>query len=320
MALKVLIVDKLPDDKVAALKALDCKVTADASLKDQSLREEMKKSKPEVVIVRSTKVTGEMIAADPELKIIIRAGAGVNTIAVEEATKAGVKVANCPGKNAVAVAELAFGLLISLDRNIPDNVADLRAGKWDKGKYSKAQGLYGKTLGIIGLGMIGKELAVRAKAFGMKVIAWSRSLTPENAKALGIAFAKTPLNVAENADAVSVHLALTGDTRGMIDAGFFKRMKPGAFFINTARAEVVDEAALALAIKEKGIRAGLDVFSGEPEAKAGKIEGDLIKNPGVYGTHHIGASTEQAQDAVAEETIEIIREFITTGNVRNCVN
>ena len=320
MAMGLLIADKLPEDKVEALKALDCEVTIDGSLKDEALLDELKKSKPAIVIVRSTKVTGAMIAADPELKLIIRAGAGVNTIAVDEASKTGVKVANCPGKNAVAVAELAFGLLVSLDRNIPDNVADLRAGKWDKAKYSKAEGLYGKTLGIIGVGQIGKELIKRAQAFGMKVTAWSRSLTPEIAKDLCITFANKPTDVAESADAVSVHLAMTPDTKGMINAEFFGRMKPGAFFINTSRAEVVDEAALASAIAEKGIRAGLDVFAGEPEAKSGPIEGDLFSNPGVYGTHHIGASTSQAQEAVADETIEIVKEFIASGKVRNSVN
>ena len=320
MATGVLIADALPEDKIAALKALDCEVTVDGSLKDEALLEKLKESKPVIVIVRSTKVTAEMIAADPELKLIIRAGAGVNTIAVDDAAKAGVKVANCPGKNAVAVAELAFGLLISLDRNIPDNVADLRAGKWDKAKYSKADGIYGKTAGIVGVGQIGKEFIKRAQAFGMDVIAWSRSLTPEKAKELGVTFAEKPADVAKSADVVSVHLALTPDTKELIDASFFGEMKSGAFFINTSRAEVVDEAALAAAIKDKGIRAGLDVFSGEPGAKSGPIEGDLIANPGVYGTHHIGASTTQAQDAVADETIEIVKEFVASGNVRNAVN
>lgn len=320
MATIVLIADALPEDKIAALKTLDCEVSVDGSLKDEALLEEMKKTQPVIVIVRSTKITAEMIAADPELKLIIRAGAGVNTIAVDDASKAGVKVANCPGKNAVAVAELAFGLLLSLDRNIPDNVADLRAGKWDKAKYSKADGLYGKTVGIVGVGQIGKEFITRAQAFGMDVIAWSRSLTPEKAEGLGVAFAEKPADVAAKADVVSVHLALTDDTRGLIDSAFFGQMKPGAFFLNTSRAEVVDESALISAIAEKGIRAGLDVFSGEPGAKSGPIEGELISNPGVYGTHHIGASTSQAQEAVADETIAIVKEFVASGSVRNAVN
>ena len=320
MATKILIADALPENTVAELKNLGCEVLVDASLKEESLLEEMKSSKPEVVVVRSTKITGEMINSNPDLKLIIRAGAGVNTIDVQEASKQNVRVANCPGKNAIAVAELAFGLLLCLDRRIPDNVADLRAGKWNKGEYSKASGLCGRTLGIIGVGNIGKAFVSRAQAFGMDVIAWSRSLTPEIAEKLKVAFAKTPAEVAEKADAVSVHLALTDDTRGMINGEFFGKMKDGAFFINTSRAEVVDEGALIKAIEEKGIRAGLDVVSGEPAGKTGDIEGALISNPGVYGTHHIGASTAQAQEAVADEVINIVKEFAADGSVRNCVN
>ncbi len=320
MAMKVLIADALPDEKVAELKGLGCDVVSDPALKEDALLEKMKDLKPEVLVVRSTKVTGDMIKSDLELKLVIRAGAGVNTIDVAQATGQKVAVANCPGKNAVAVAELAFGLLLCLDRNIPDNVIDLREGRWNKGKYSKASGLYGRTLGIIGVGSIGKELAARAKAFGMKVIAWSRSLTPEKAKELGLGYEKTPLDVAKASDAVSFHVALTDDTRGMAGGDFFAAMKPGAFFINTSRAEVVDEKALVAAIKEKGIRAGLDVMSGEPAAKADKIESPLGKDPGVYGTHHIGASTEQAQEAVADEVVLIVKEFMASGKARNRVN
>jgi D-3-phosphoglycerate dehydrogenase / 2-oxoglutarate reductase len=320
MATKILIADALPDKTVADLKNLGCEVLVDASLKEDALLGEMKNSKPEIVAVRSTKITADMIQANPELKLIIRAGAGVNTIDVQAATGQGVRVANCPGKNAVAVAELAFGLLLCLDRRIPDNVADLRAGKWNKGEYSKASGICGRTLGIVGVGSIGKELASRAQAFGMNVVAWSRSLTPEKAESLGLTFAASCEEVAGKADAVSVHVALTDDTRGMIDGEFFSHMKDGAFFINTSRAEVVDEEALLKAIGEKGIKAGLDVVSGEPSGKTGEISGALVDNPSVYGTHHIGASTAQAQEAVADEVINIVKEFTKNGTVKNCVN
>lgn len=320
MAKKVLVADAIPEDKVAELKDLGCEVHFDASLKEDALLQEVKNLEPEIIIVRSTKITGEMITGNSKLELIIRAGAGVNTIDVKQATEQKVHVANCPGKNAVAVAELAFGLLLSLDRRIPDNVADLRAGKWNKGEYSKASGIYGRTLGVIGVGSIGRELINRAKAFGMNVVAWSRSLTQERAKEMGVDFAKTPAEVAGKADAVSVHLALTDDTRGMIDADFLKSMKDGAFFINTARAEVVDEEALLQAIEEKGIKAGLDVISNEPSGKTGEIDGKLIANPNVYGTHHIGASTNQAQEAVADEVVLIVKDFISNGTVRNSVN
>jgi D-3-phosphoglycerate dehydrogenase len=257
------------------------------------------------------------------LAVVVRAGAGYNTIDVKTASELGIYVTNCPGKNAVAVAELAMGLLLSLDRQIPDGVSDLRRGVWNKAKYSKANGLFGRTLGIIGTGSIGQELAARARAFGMNVVAWSRSLTDGKARALGVTRLSTPAEVAAAADAVSVHLALKPETRGLLGADFFQAMKPGAFFINTARAELVDQAALLEAVHAKKVRAAVDVFSGEPAGGAGTVGEsalDFFKEPGVYGTHHIGASTEQAQDAIAEESVRITKEYKATGRVPNCVN
>jgi D-3-phosphoglycerate dehydrogenase len=317
--MKVLVADMFPENKLDDMKRAGYEVVYDRGLKEGSLLVVLKKEMPDVIVVRSTEVTGEMIETTPSLSLIIRAGSGYNTIDVETASERSIYVANCPGKNAVAVAELAFGLLLCLDRRIPDNVIDLREGKWNKKEYSKAEGIAGKTLGIIGVGRIGREVIIRARAFGMKVTAWSRSLTPETAGVLGVRYAKEPGAVASEADAVSVHLALTEDTRGMIGEKFFSRMKRGAFFINTSRAEIVDEDALLEAIKNKGIRAGLDVFSGEPASKTGEF-GGKIKNSSVYGTHHIGASTEQAQNAVADETVRILREYADTGHVFNCVN
>jgi len=318
--MKVLIADKFPDEKIEDIKNIGYEVVYEQGLKDDSLLEEIKKQLPDVLVVRSTVVTGEMIESDSSLSLIIRAGSGYNTIDVKTASARSVYVANCPGKNAIAVAELAFGHLLSLDRRIPDNVLDLREGRWNKKEYSKAGGVYGKTLGIVGVGRIGQELITRAKAFGMNVIAWSRSLTPQRAEALGIIYTKSPLEVASESDVVSVHLALTEDTKGLIGPEFFAAMKPGAFFINTSRAEIVDEAALLKAVDEKGIRAGLDVFSTEPSAKAGDFAGMIAKSGGVYGTHHIGASTDQAQNAVADETVRILEEYMLTGHVHNCVN
>jgi len=169
-----------------------------------------------------------------------------------------------PGKNSTAVAELAFALILALDRRIADNVISLRAGKWNKAEFSKARGLYGRTLGLLGVGSIGSQMIPRAKAFGMRVVAWSRSLSAERAEALGIERKDSPRAVAAAADIVSVHLALGPETRRLCDAGFFAAMKKGACFINTARGEIVDEEALKAAIREKGIRAGLDVFAEEP--------------------------------------------------------
>lgn len=317
--MKVLIADKFEASGIEGLEALGCEVISDPGLKDDALLAAIRDTGADVLVVRSTKVTAPMLEAG-RLSLVVRAGAGFNTIDVKAASARGIFVSNCPGKNSIAVAELAFGLLLALDRRIPDNVADLRAGVWNKQEYSKARGLYGRTIGIVGLGQIGREMISRAQAFGLKVIGWSRSLTPEAAAEMGITFRQTIVELANESDIVSVHLALTPDTRGIINADVFDAMRPGAYFINTSRAEVVDSAALANAIRHKGLRAGLDVFEGEPATAKGEFSDALLGLPVVYGTHHIGASTEQAQEAIAAETVRIIKIFKETGKVPNVVN
>ena len=211
------------------------------------------------------------------------------------------------------MAELAFALILALDRRIADNVISLREGHWNKTEYSKARGLFGRTLGLIGLGQIGREMIPRARGFGMPVVAWSRSLTPETAEQLRIEYKSSLENVASASDIVSVHVALNAQTRGLIGAKFFERMRPGAYFINTSRAEVVDQDALSRALREKGIRAGLDVFDKEPAGGTGEFADEIVKAGLVYGTHHIGASTDQAQEAIAAETVRIVKAFRGNG-------
>jgi D-3-phosphoglycerate dehydrogenase len=274
---------------------------------------------PDVLIVRSTKVLRPVFEKGQRLSLVVRAGAGYDNIDLAAASELAVFVANCPGKNALAVAELTFALLLACDRRVPDATADLRAGVWKKKEYSKARGLAGRTLGVVGIGNIGLAVIQRAKAFGMRVVAWSRSLTPDRAAELGIQYAETPLMVARAADAVTLHFAATPETKGMIGAEFFDAMKKGAYFINTTRGSTVDHAALKKAIAEKGIRAGLDVFDQEP-ATDGAFANDIVNLPGVYGTHHVGASTDQAQEAVADETVRIVLHYQTLGEVSNCVN
>jgi D-3-phosphoglycerate dehydrogenase / 2-oxoglutarate reductase len=317
--MKVLVADKFPEAGLAALREAQCDVEYAPDLKKEGLAEAVKAGGAEVLIVRGTEVPGDALRAG-RLAVVVRAGAGYNTIDVKTASELGIYVSNCPGKNAVAVAELAMGLLLALDRQIPDAVADLRSGVWNKARYSKARGLAGRTLGVIGTGSIGREMAARASAFGMKVVAWSRSLTDETARALGVTRLGSPAEVAAVADAVSVHLALKPETRGLLDGAFFAAMKPGAFFVNTARAELVDEAALLEAMRARKVRVAVDVFAGEPAGGTGTVESPLFKEPGVYGTHHIGASTEQAQEAIAEESVRITKEYKATGRVPNCVN
>jgi D-3-phosphoglycerate dehydrogenase len=315
--MRVLIADKFEQSGQDGLKAAGCEIHFQPGLKDEALARAVADLHPDVLVVRSTTVAESALTAGA-LKLVVRAGAGYNTIDVAAASRRGIYVSNCPGKNSVAVAELAFGLILAIDRRIPDNVASLREGKWDKAGYSKARGLFGRTLGLIGTGQIGREMIPRAKAFGLKVIAWSRSLTPEAAAAAGIEYAASPLDVAKRADIVSVHLALNSQTRGMIGAEFFAAMQKGAYFVNTARAEVIDQDALARAIHEKGIRAALDVFANEPTGGTGEFPSEIAKQ--VYGTHHIGASTDQAQEAIAAETVRIVKTFKETGKVPNVVN
>ena len=317
--MRVLIADNFEESGRRGLVEIGCDVRFMPDVKDGSLVEAIQTEQPEVLIVRSTKVTEPMLEAGP-VKLIVRAGAGYNTIDVAAASRRGIYVSNCPGQNSTAVAELAFGLILALDRRIADNVAQLREGRWNKGEFSKAKGVKGRTLGLIGLGAIGSEMVPRAKAFGMNVVAWSRSLTPEAADEHGIQYANSPEAIAAIADIVSVHVALTGETRGMISARFFDEMKPGAVFVNTSRGEIVDQPALLAAMRSKGIRAGLDVFADEPAGANGEYTDEIIREAGLYGTHHIGASTEQAQEAIAAETVRIVQVFKETGNVPNVVN
>ncbi len=315
----VLVADKFEQSGRDGLLAIGCTISYQPDLKDDSLASAIGNEKPDVLVVRGTKVTEPMLDAGP-VKLVVRAGAGYNTIDVAAASKRGIYVSNCPGKNSIAVVELAFGLILALDRRIADNVIALRRGEWNKKEFSKARGLYGRTLGLIGLGKIGQEMIPRARAFGMPVVAWSRSLTPERAPILGVEYKTTPQEVARAADIVSVHLALKPETKLFIGADTFNSMRAGAYFINTSRGEVVDQAALVNALQTRGIRAGLDVYAAEPTSGAGEFTDEIAKETNLYGTHHIGASTDQAQEAIASETVRIIREFKETGKVPNVIN
>lgn len=332
--MRILIANKFEASGIAGLRALGCEVDYQPDLADAALAQTLSSSGASVLIVRSTKVTEAMLG--PALKLIVRAGAGVNTIDVKAATARGIVVANCPGKNAIAVAELAMGLLLSIDRRIPDNVAALRAGSWNKKEFSKAHGLYGSTMGLLGLGSIGREVARRAAAFGMPVVLWTRRFNGQNRHmtaieaeeleldqarlAVDIALAPSPAEVAARADVLSIHLALGPETKKIVNADVLSRLKPGSIVINTARGEVVDNDALMAAIRDRHLRVGLDVFASEPAESVGPFADPIVKEPGVYGTHHIGASTDQAQEAIAAETVRIVQTFIEAGKAPNAVN
>jgi len=319
--MRVLIADQFEASGIEKLREAGCDVVYEPKLEGEALREAVATTPCRVLIVRSTQVTKDVIEAGDSLGLIVRAGAGVNTIDTTAASKHSVLVANCPGKNAVAVAELTFGLILALDRRIVENVVDLRHGTWNKKEYAQARGLKGRTLGIIGLGQIGEAVADRAKAFEMKVVAWSRSLTAACAEELSVERAATPAAVAAHCDVLTIHLAAAPETRKLVNAEVLEQLKPGALVINTARAEVMDYDALARIMVDKRLRVGLDVFANEPPGSQGEFADAIVKAGGlVYGTHHIGASTEQAQAAIAEETVQIVVEYQRTGRARHCVN
>jgi D-3-phosphoglycerate dehydrogenase / 2-oxoglutarate reductase len=332
--MRVLVANKFEQSGIDGLTAIGCEVVFQPDITEAALPATLADLGASVLIVRSTKVTAA--AMTPSLKLIVRAGAGVNTIDVAAATAHGVVVANCPGKNAIAVAELTMGLILSLDRRIPDAAADLRAGRWNKKEYSKARGLYGRTIGLLGAGPIAAEVARRAAAFGMPVVMWSRRFNGHDrpfteaelvdlgldlaARQVPISQAPSPGDVAARASILSIHLALAPDTRYLVNADVLARLAPGSLVVNTARGDIVDPDALRAAVRDRGLRAGLDVFAIEPASSTAAFADPIVHEPGIYGTHHIGASTAQAQEAIALETVRIVKSFMTSGDVPNAVN
>lgn len=319
--MKILFADKFPEAQLKQLQEQghDCDLQPD--LDGDTLPQAVNDA--EVLVVRSTKITSETIDAGTSLRLIIRAGAGTNTIDKDAAAARRIPVCNVPGKNAVAVAELAMGLLIAIDRRIPENVIDLRAGRWNKKKYSVAEGLMGRHMGILGLGAIGLAVAERARAFGIHVYVVDKpdrsAKTRETLASLGLLTVPDLDTLLGTCDIISLHVPSAAETKGMVDAEFLDKLQPGAIIINASRGDVIDEEALLAAMNDKGIRAGLDVYADEPSAGEGTFSSVLAIHPNTCGTHHIGASTDQAQEAVSEGVLEVINAFVD-GNVMHCVN
>ena len=319
--MKVLVADKFEKVGIDGLKELGCTVVVEPDVKAEDLPARIREVDPHILIVRGKKVSARRPEgghrAHPGHPRRRRHRHHRRERRVESRR---LRLQLSRARTRSRWPSWCWASCSSCDRRIPDQAADLRNGKWNKGEYSKARGLHGRTLGIVGLGQIGREVAARAQAFGMKVVAWSRSLTHEEADRLGIAYAQTPLEVARLSDAVTINVAANADTKHLVNAEFLAAMRPGAYLINTSRGSVVDEAALEQAVREKGIRAGLDVFQNEPAGGSGEFGNAIVQVPGVYGTHHVGASTDQAQVAIAHEVIRIVQAFRDTGEVPNVVN
>jgi D-3-phosphoglycerate dehydrogenase / 2-oxoglutarate reductase len=319
--MKVLIADKFEQSGIDGLKAANCDVVYQPDLKDEALASAIRDGGADILIVRGTPVTAAMLEGG-SLSLIVRAGAGYNTIDVAAASRRGIYVSNCPGKNSIAVAELTFALILALDRRVPDSAAELRAGHWNKKEYSKARGLFGRTIGLLGYGSIGQEVATRAIAFGMPVVVWSRRFAEgrEAPLNLPVRIASSPEEVAEAADILSLHLALAPETKGLVNRSVLNKLRPGSYVINTARGDIVDYTALEEAVRDRQIRVGLDVFPGEPSAAVADFVSTITAMPNVYGSPHVGGSTDQAQEAIAAETVRVVVSYQTTGKVPNVVN
>ncbi|MFH1811658.1 MAG: NAD(P)-dependent oxidoreductase [Pseudomonadota bacterium] len=309
--MKILFADKFPESRQQQLKDLGHSLTFLPDLSAETIPGAI--AGHEALVVRSTKVTKETVAAGQALKLIIRAGAGTNTIDKVAANAAGMHVTNCPGKNSVAVAELAMGLMLAIDRRIPQATAALKQRQWNKKEFSKADGIKGKTLGIVGMGAIGKELARRALAFDMTVLGYD--VVPFDAP--GVEAVSVVEDLLRRADVISLHIPANDKTKQFMNRERLALLKKGAILLNTSRGEIVDEQALIEAIRERGLRVGADVFANEPAAATGQYEGELALLDNVVATHHIGASTEQAQLAVADEVIAIVQAYARDGSVLN---
>ena len=318
--MKILIADKFPDAHLERLArdGHECTFRPDAGAADLAAL----LGGNEALVVRSTPVTAETLRAGARLGLVVRAGAGTNSIDTGAAAGLGIPVCNVPGRNAVAVAELTLGLLLALDRRIADNVADLRAGRWDKQRYSEARGLHGTRMGIVGVGAVGMAVAERARAFGIRIATLAKRRAPEIERrlaSLDAARAESLEALARGVEVLSFHLPATPQNRGLLGEGLLRHVRQGAIILNTSRGDLIDEAALLSVLDAKDLRVGLDVYRDEPGAGRADFDSALARHPRVYGTHHIGASTAQAQRAVADGVVEALAGF-ERGELRHCVN
>jgi D-3-phosphoglycerate dehydrogenase len=317
---KVLVCDPIAKQGLDQLRGLGCTVMNDPELSEETLARAVRDTGPDVLVTATTPVGAEAIESSPRLAMIIVAGTATDHVDVAAASRRGIFVANCPGRNSTAVAELAWGLILACDRRIAEQTSELHLGRWDQRRFAAASGLHGRTLGVVGLGQVGQEVARIGTAFGMDVIAWSRNLTEEKALEHGCEFCASLINLAKLSDVVSVSVGGGEDTDSLVNEKFLASMRHGAILVNTSRGGVIDQAALATAIRTRHLRVGLDVWADEPDAPEATFRDPMIHEPGVVGTHHVGALTEQAQRAVAEEVVRVVKAWAERGHVPNCVN
>jgi len=313
--IKILVADPISESGLGVFQTNGhFKIDARSKLDPEQLKKAV--SDADAVIVRSeTKITADILASGKKIKIVGRAGVGVDNIDVAAASRQGVLVVNVPGGNTISAAEHTLALLLALARNIPDANNSLKSGEWTRAKFTGTE-LQGKTLGLIGLGRIGREVARRAQSFGMRILGYDPYASEEYAKSFNINLV-TLDEVYKEADYVSLHVPLNESTKHLLNARTLAQLKPGVRIINCARGGIIDEQALEAAIQSGHVKgAALDVFEDEPPPQ----NYSLLKLPQVIVTPHLGAATEEAQVKVAQELAETIRDYFLLGTVRNAVN
>lgn len=311
---KVFVADEVNEDKLRSLSEAGIEVVKETGLGPEELAQRLKDA--DGVIVRSaTRITAELMDQAEKLRVIGRAGVGVDNIDVKAATARGIVVMNAPDGNTITTAEHTIALLVSVARNVPQAHSKLQSGDWDKKSFVGVE-LNGKTLGVIGLGRIGRHVAKIAKGFGMEILAYDPFVTDEQAKEFGIESGQLD-DVFHRADFITIHTPVTDETRGIIGPDAFSKMKDGVRLINCARGGLIDEEALLEAVESgKVAAAALDVYANEPIDP----ESPLLRNKRIITTPHLGASTTEAQEGVARTVAEQIRDFLITGELRNAVN
>lgn len=318
--MRVVVATELPDATLEQIRGLAAEVTYVPGIRGPELRQHL----PDVgiLVVRGNRVSADTISSAPSLQMIIHAGSGTGDIDIEEASAAGIFVAHCPDQHATAVAELTLGLMIALDRRIVDNVIATREGRWIRTELSDATGLAGRTLGILGYGEIGRRVAQRARAFDMRVAAWTPQVATHALHEANVEFCTWPRELARLSDIVTVHaVGEDEDEREIIvDEDFLASLPEGASLVHVGHPGAVDRAALGRAVQERGLRVAADVFTSEPAADTGRVRFKLAELPGVICTQHIGPLTRQARQAVANEVLRIIRTFLVSGEAENCLN
>ncbi len=317
--MKILVGCSLPEWALQELRSLGTEVLYEPTLTTERMEKLI--GNVAVLVVGRRRVSPEVVSTGKALQAIVRVGTDIANIAVEEASAQGIFVANCPYQDAIAVAELTFGLLLALDRGVLENAAALRKGVLAEPESNDALGLAGRTLGVLGFGRVEQEIVKRARAFEMNLLAWSPTLTPEPAAASGVNFCAWPRELARQSDMVTVYAPQQETEEVLVDAEFLQNMRAGAYIVYVGHPAALDEMALAQIAKERHLRVAYDISAPHlAGSDAGRFRSRLQALPNVIGTHHLADRTKQAYEATAGELVRVIREFLVAGEVVNCVN